>query len=594
MNIMTNALSSAGNRIILWMRSANGALIVILISLILAMIAFMFHNPFIRVSSDIQFGILSLIPMEYGLALILSFILMVVNVTNKKRYYFFISMIFFILLFINVESFFLHNPVGGTDSYGHYLKGFYLEDRLNDLFSFDLATYPGGYFGSFIISKIAMELLGLNLTATVPLLTIFKMVMPFWFFACMYFLLTKLMPITKARIITILMIMSIPYFQFHYSPQAFGLIILPLLIYSIIIPTNNAPKNFLLQILLFSFLMVTHGPTTIYIALAYAFTVFMHYGLKSTRQNRACLNVSMPIAVYFLIGMSIFNPMVFHLFYSTFGNLGIQATINYSSTISEIGIFNLGIRQVGFLGIERLGGNYALAEFIRLYVLGIFTLIALFGTFKMFKKKEFTGLNIFIIGGFLATGLFTIGNILYPSLNLGDRSFLYLGFGGVFMSIYLLPEDFENRLKEIWKLNKMKFMPMLVILIFLSPIMGSLAYHYNQPFYYQLPQNEYRQLFIINHSNSAFIYSYWDNSGLITNKMEQEGYVPGEFIYFSLIDFNPTSPTIDQGTFIVVADSTEFMYKWDEKADEYNAIILYCNENMNQVYSSPGNSVWFV
>jgi hypothetical protein len=358
---MKNDLSSAKNRIIDWMRSTNGFLFVILISLIMAMIAFIFHNPIIRFPSNSQFGILNLIPMEYWWALTISFVLMAVNVPNNKKYYSFISMIFFIILFINIESFFLHNPVGTPDAYGHFLLGINLEDSSNNFFSFELGTYPSGYFGSFIFSKLIMEMLGLSITATVPLLSIFRIVVPIWFFTCIYVLFTKLMPAIKARIITIIMTLAIPYFQFHYSPHAFGLIILPLLIYTIVVPTSNTRNNFLMQILLFSFLMFTHGPTTIYIALIYAFVVFIHHGLKSTKQSRISLNISMPVAAYFVIGMMIFNPMVSHLIFTTIGSWGMQASITHIPYISDFEIFNLGIQQTGVLGLERLGGNFALA-----------------------------------------------------------------------------------------------------------------------------------------------------------------------------------------------------------------------------------------
>ena len=73
------------------------------------------------------------------------------------------------------------------------------------------------------VGKLLIELINENLDTTVSLLSFFRMVMPFWFFACMYFLFKKLMSVTKARIIAIVMIMAIPYFQFHYSPHAFGL-----------------------------------------------------------------------------------------------------------------------------------------------------------------------------------------------------------------------------------------------------------------------------------------------------------------------------------------------------------------------------------
>jgi hypothetical protein len=218
-----------------------------------------------------------------------------------------------------------------------------------------------------------------------------------------------------------------------------------------------------------------------------------------------------------------------------------------------------------------------------------------FGTYLIFKRKEFTGLNIFIISGFLATGLISIGNILYPSLNLGDRTFLYLGLGGLLMLIYLLPKDIISKLKDFRKPNKTTLKSALIIIILCSPIIGSVAYHYNQGIYFQPPQNEDRYIFTIQHVNSATIYNYWDNHGLIINNIPREGNASGELINLNLIDFNPEFPILDKnGTVIVVADSTEFMYIWDEMTDDYEAILSYSNKEMNKVYSSPGNSVWYI
>jgi len=516
---MKNALSYAGNRTLVWMRSLNGLLSVILISLLLMLIAFISHNPILRFPDDAQFGIFSLIPVEYWVALALSFILMIANVTNEKRYHFLISMIFFIVVFVDIESFFLHNPVGTTDAFGHYLTGVNLADSSNVFFSTDpLTSYPQLYFGSFIFSKMLAELLGLNLIATVPVLAIFRLIMPIWFFVCMYFLLTKLVPKTKARIITIVMIMAIPHLQFHYSPFAFGLIILPLLIYTIIVPTPDFHKNLLIQAILFTFLMLTHGPLTIYIVPAYAVTVFLHYGLKSTRNSRAHLNVSMPLAVCFIIGMSIFNPLFNHLFFATLDKFGLSATMAYCNVFSGMGYFNPGLQPIGLLGLERLGGNYAVSEFIRMYVLGVFALIAFFGTLSIFKNKKFTGVNMFILGGFFSTGIFLVGSLFYPSLNMTDRAFLYLEFGSVLMLIFLLPDDFIHKLKEFCEIDKSKAFNIFIILILLSPAIGSLAYHYNQQGYFQPPQNEGRSAFTLTHVESAHIYQYWDNSKFTTLK----------------------------------------------------------------------------
>ncbi|MBW1886743.1 MAG: hypothetical protein JRI52_00130 [Deltaproteobacteria bacterium] len=579
----------AGNRFIVFMRSTLGFRLIMLVSILLALLTMILHNPLLRLPTTAQLGILSLIPPEYCLALILSFMLMVTNIGNEKRYYFFASMMLFTLLFISLESFFLHNPVGTTDAYGHFLRGANMEDYSNPIFSFDSGWYPNGYFGSFLFTKVMVELLGLENTSTVPLISIFRVLVPLFFFGCMYFLFTKLMTLTKVRMLTIIMIMAIPYFQFHYSPHTFGLIIMALMLYTILVPTENPVKNYLIQILLFSFLMVTHGPSTLYIGIAYGVAAFLNYALKSTRQERKGLNVCLPVGTYLIVGALLFNPIIFKIVSITFSGAGMLSI----TTMVPGDSFSLNNSLI--MGLERLGGSYVLAEFIRLGVLGLFLLITLVGIFRIFKKRDFGGINIFILGGVVATGFFFAGSILYPSLNFGDRAFLYLGIGGILMGIYLLPVDFSERLRSFRKPDKRTMVSLLIIIILLSPTVGALAYHYNQGVYFTAPQNQERYVFISEHTEVAVVYSHWENHGLVLNRRAFEVKVFDNLETRILVDFDPNEPFLyPEGTFVVISESTEWFYSLEERTDELQAIMDYCDQEMNKVYSSPGNSVWYV
>jgi hypothetical protein len=468
MNHMKKALSDLGNRCLGCMRSPNGFMAIALVSIILAIISSLLQNPLMRLPVDSQFGILDQIPWEYWLALALSFSLMMANVLNGKRYYALVSMLFFAIIFVNIESFFQHDPVGTTDAYMHFMNGATLGDASNAFFTFELGDYPNGYFGSFIFTKVMVETLGIGNNGIVPLLSIFRFLVPIWFFGCMYLLFTKITSATKARIITIVMILAIPYLQFHYSPHAFGLIIMPIMLYTIIVPAENPRKNMLLQMLLFTYLMFTHGPTTIYIALVYAFATVMHHALRKTKKDRSGLNVGLPVAIYFLASMMVCNPLINQLVSNTLSEVRLLSLIPNAIGVNGGGAPLFIPDLAGLPGLERLGGNFLFAEVIRLYVLTVFLAISVYGTCRMLKTKDFSGLNILTIGSFFVTGLFGVGSILYPSLNMTDRSFLYLGMGSTLMMIYLLPDDFLERLRGLKLPERKVVLSILAILLMLS------------------------------------------------------------------------------------------------------------------------------
>jgi hypothetical protein len=100
---------------------------------------------------------------------------------------------------------------------------------------------------------------------------------------------------------------------------------------------------------------------------------------------------------------------------------------------------------------------------------------------------------------------------------------------------------------------------------------------------------------MVGHTKSATTYIYLDNHGLIFGNESFHEIGSANLHAFDLIDFNPLAPTMDpDGTFVVVTDSTLFYYQWQERMIEYHAIHSYCDLNMDKVYSSPGNSVWYI
>ncbi|MFH0815927.1 MAG: hypothetical protein V1934_03820 [Methanobacteriota archaeon] len=592
---MNRAIADVGSRVARWLQSPVGFTALTLLSLVLAIVASLNTRPLMRLSPDSQFGILNVIPWEYWLAIAMSFSLMVANVFNKKRGYFPLSILIFVVLFVNIESFFLAEPVGSTDAYLHFVKGAALADSGNTFFSFDLGAYPNGYFGSFMFTKVVAETMGLGNGDVVFVLSVFRFLVPLWFFGCMYYLFTKLTTLRRARGISIVMILGIPYFQFHWSPHAFGLILLPILLYTVAVPSDNRKKCLAIQVLLFTLLIFTHGPTAIYFALTYAFIVFMHRLLIFAKKSPSELNVSAPVAAYFLVGMVLTNPMISHLASVTFNGGNSLSVLANAIGVSAGGAGPFSPGQVGLPGLERVGGHFLIPELIRLCVLGAFFALSVFGTFKMFKNGDFRGTNLLAMGSFAATGIFSIGNILFPSMNMGDRSFLYLSLGSVIMVIYLLREGFP---KVRWTpgADKRKALVTLVLaLLMLSPAIGAIAYHYNQGSYFTPPQNRDRYLYTIWHANAGSVYSYGDNHGIMFSKRPFIELGVGEMYLLSLVDFDPQSPRLNQaGTYFVFTDSSLWHYTWEERPDDYQAIQNYCETNCDLVYCSPGNVVYYI
>jgi hypothetical protein len=591
---MNGAISGIGRRIAGWLQSPVGFTALTLLSLVLAIVASLDTRPLMRLSPDSEYGILNVIPWEYWLAIAISFSLMAANVFNSKKFYSPLSMFFFIILFVNVESFFLYEPVGSTDAYMHFLNGATLADSGNTFFSLDAPPYPNGYFGSFMLTKMMVETMGLGNGDVVALLSIFRFIVPLWFFSCTYFLLTRLTTLRRARFITAVAILGIPYFQFHYSPQAFGLILLPILLYTVAVPNVNMKKCLVIQVLLFTILIFTHGPTAIFFALTYAFVAFMHRLMIFAKQTPGGLNVSAPVAAYFLVGMVLTNPMIYRLASITFDGGASLSFIAQAVSVPATGTGLLWQAQLGLPGLGRVGGHFIVPELIRLCVLGAFFALSAYGTSVMLKKRDFGGINLLAMGGFAATGIFSVGNVLFPSMNLGDRSFLFLGISTVLMMLFLMRGGFPPIRWKAEPDKRKALVGLLLALLMLSPAAGVVAYHYNQGIHFTPPQNEDRFLWTAWHADAGSAYTQSDNHGIAFSRRPFVELGAGEMYELGLENFQPRDPVIHQdGTFFVFTDSSRWYFTWEEKLDDYRAILDYCEAECDMVYSSPGNIVYY-
>lgn len=580
--------TSFPEKIFFTIQSVYGFLIIILISILLLLKATLSHNPLIEYPVDAQFGIFSLVPLEYYIALFLTFTLMVVNIWNKNKWYFYLSMLVFITVFISVESFFLYQPVGTDDAYMHLLRGAQLEITANPLLSHADGSYPYGYFGSFTFGKMISEVIGLKDSTLVPFLSFFRLIVPLVFFSFIYLLIKKFTSLLKARAVLIIMILSIPYFHFHYSPHAFGLIILPLFIYTTIVPKERVKSIYLLQILFFIFLMFSHGPTTLYVMFTYVFVLFFYFILRRKNLIEDKLNVNVFTGAFFIIGTVLTNPTLANKIpiFNTTTVTSNSLFINYSEQITNI------------FGLERLGNNYLLPETIRMLVIGLCGLIYLIAMYSILRKKRFDNLNLFLIGAFFSTFILSVGNYLWPSLNMTDRTFLYIEFGAIIMIIYLIQNDWKFlrkfNMKTLMQTCKKRPISILILMLLLAPAINSIAYNYNQGVYFLAPQYQERHLFLMEHTNSAIFYSYRAYDGVILENDSLDYVTFENKTFIDLHYFNTEDPNIHVNeTFIVMVEPTMWSYLIQEDDASLNDLLAFADENMNKVYSSPENQIWF-
>jgi hypothetical protein len=580
------------------LRSRNGFLLIFTMTVLLGMVSYALHSPLIELPVNSQLGILGVLPLEYYLAIGLSLLLLFANLRNEKRGYFFASLLLVVFMFVCMEYIFLWNPIGNSDAYGHFFGGANLQDSGNPLLSYSSGNYPYGYFGSFVLTKMLVSVVGMKNTDTVMFLSIFKVAATLLFFSFLYFLLMRVMSTSNARLVTVIMVFANPYFQFHYSPQAFALIILPIFLYTIVAPRFDGKRMYAIQFLLFLFLMFTHGPTTIYLALAYFFATIILYYARSKKFADCRMNANIPLAIALLVGMLLTNPSAIRLIQITFAPINpigyMPAGVNIID-IKGVPIFPVG---VDFLGVERFGDNFFIPEIVRLVVLGISFVISAWGIWKIVKERRMDALNIFLVGAFVSMSLLTVGNILYPSLNMEDRSFLYLIFGGVILLNIIIPSRFT--LSELLNTRKIKTrlrngLLVLTVFLILAPMVNGLAYHYNNGIYFSAPQYTERDLFVMEHMSKITVFSYRDNHGLL---LDGDRFAERQFWGIDFIDLKDFFAREESGsqqfrTCIVIAESTKWSYHLQEQDQDLARVTSFANSNMNLVYTTVGNSVWF-
>jgi hypothetical protein len=351
------------------------------------------------------------------------------------------------------------------------------------------------------------------------------------------------------------------------------------------------------QFLLFLFLMLTHGPTTVYLAIAYLFAAISVAYMKRTKAIDCRINANVPMALTIMAGTLLTNPSLINIMKISVTGFSISAF--QPALINAIGLHGLQTQPFGsnFLGMERLGSNYFLPETIRLFVLAASLAVTLWGIWRIVKTKKYDALNIFLIGGFFATSVLTAGNIIYPSLNLGDRSFLYLVFGGVLLMRNFIPDGFSfsgfsnfGRIKSLLKV----WPHVLIAFLVLAPLANGIAYHYNNGINFSAPQYRDGYIFLVGHADQVVVFSHRDNHGMVfyRDTFWQRSYAHMAFV--SLKSFDPGNPIPQQSdTCIIVAEPTQWAYRLVEMDSTLDGIQRYADSNMSRVYATTGYVVWY-
>ncbi|MFO7618157.1 MAG: hypothetical protein R6W91_00605 [Thermoplasmata archaeon] len=544
---------------------------------------------------EAQLGILQMLPPEYYVAIALSALLLLANFDNKRWGYFFFSMLLLIFTFTCLEAVLYCNPVGATDAYGRYTSGISLAQSANPFFS--PTAYPYLYCGSFLYTKVFSIIAGIGNSNTVPFISLFKVLATLSFFSLLYFILLRSMSLRVARLLTVLMVFANPYLQFHYSPPAYGLLFTTILIYTILAQRQNHGKILVIQILLFSFLVITHGPYTLYFTMAYLFTSILHWFFRRRVWAEATVNISIPTAVLFTAGMLLMNPSI---------TMRVKSIITWlsplSAKVSYVNMVNVSHSipehlGYGTLGMERFGTNYIIPETLRILVLASCMIATLWCVWVIIKKKKMDSMNLFLLGATGSFLFFTVGNIIFPVMNLGDRSFLYLIFGSILLLRNIVPSDFSlSGLLRVKRQNTaMKnILAILTILLILSPLANGLTYHYHNGIYFTAPQYADRHLYLYEHSPHSIVYFYRDNSYALYGVNRIGVSLPASVIAQSTYWFYPEDPKLGQyPTFIVMAEPTKWSYSIFGEDSNMQVMMAYTSEEMSLVYSSIGTSVWY-
>jgi hypothetical protein len=356
--------------------------------------------------------------------MILSTLGVLISIGIDKERYFYYSLVVFILIVWNI-SIFIENYPRTWDSYWHFNTSTVLlnQGSLSEISTGGIYNYLR-WPGSFLHTVSILEVLGIaGVQSNLLFLQYFPLFSSLASTFFFYIFFKRILEANAAKLSTLVFLLINVYLQFHYSPQAYGLILLPVFLYSL---TFKGRKWIFIQLIVFAGIVVTHLPTTLFI-------IFLYMSLpiisKVTRIKENVFHIDTYLFLLLLVLTSLFT-----LFMASDLISAIIRSISGSGGSSA-------------LVPSHLGKGYVLASSIRFGAFVIASLSLLLFCLVLFKRKanEFP----FLSSVFLFSLLFGVTTVIMSELNLWDRvpMFFYLIFA-MYPALLLMKKRNQNMKNE--------------------------------------------------------------------------------------------------------------------------------------------------
>jgi len=471
---------------------------------LLLMIATVALGPVIDIDPENSLGIFSEIPLTYVAALILVFVGMVFAFTLSSDRYFYFGVVVMTLLVWNTVTFIEPYP-RFWDAYRHFIVPYSMTDGSLDTFTMARMFRKDFYLDwplSYHLTALALNSLGVEgQEGTIRFLQFFPLFASLGSLGFWIIFARRVFEPQRAKLCVALLFTLNVYFQFHYSPHAFGLMILP--IFLLTLTYKQSMGSFLCFALVWVLLLGTHLLTMLVAAtLVITMLITGNERVMEFLRFRFAKGARKPFKITYLHGVFLLgSALIYHLLFAqTLFDLLRNRFISFEMVSAQglhLGNMSTPVFASSFsdlINLPYLGhpaSNMRLAVFL---TCGILSLAVIFFMRKRWEQRLSLAL------GFMVTAAgFSYLFFVSPTLNLSDRIPLYQLISiSIFASMALVPlkehkrrqvADEENEKRAVKKSEKQKqpgktykgrWLPkvlVLMVLIMLAAMNSSTLYY---------------------------------------------------------------------------------------------------------------------
>ena len=508
---------------------------------ILIWVVFIIQYRIWWVGPEHHFGLFQALPLYFwlGVAFHLSGILFSMN---RRSDYLFLLQIIFLNLMIWGTPVFIEPNARILDSWQWMGTTKTIIESGHIQFNSDPTHFYLQWPGSFVFNSMLLELTSID-----PLifLQIYPLISSTLFILTYYVMIKKLVSSVIIQRYTILLIILLNlWLQFHFSPQAFALMFLPLFILSI---NKSGIKWILVSILFIIALIISHPTSTVFLLAIIFCQLSISIFLQLKRNDEKSEKHRKHLKVNFMILTSILLIIISMLY---IGSNNFERLLDFNKFYDTmISVISSRVQS--------------LPSITRMIILSIM-LIPVISAILIYRKNE-KNMFIFSLGWILGCTIPLFWDFTMGGGGHHDRVLMF-----AFILIPLLLTTY------IWSINNEKQRNMVLAIILLLAIVGTFTLYTNENGVIVSDSNLATAQFIMENDNGREVFSVNLRSIYVTDtEINHKGYIhytstPGQYIESdSMVIFDNYSMSLSTSSSIYITESIDY-YGYGDTHKIYN------------------------